>query len=424
MSLAFPSFRGRTALARPIPAGVGSRLAVGATAAAVALLPFLEPSGPGHISPVDVLVATSIGACLLWAGSARAELRLPYALSGGLFLLAGAVAGLVGSYPGQSLLSLAQEIPLLLWCAAITNLARLPDALATILRTWAYSALVWAAVLIAGVAVGNATVAGLTEETGPRAALTLGNPNLAVTYFFLSVFIVWAAQRPRRRLLRWGGYALLITAMMLTGSNGGIVALGAGTVVAGTLAIRRRHGIPAAVAVTALAAVSGVLVLSSIDVAAVQGWARRSGTQWLVESFGHAENSVQSREELLNQSARLYYEGGLLGQGPASTESRLVANLSSIQHEAHDDYTAALIERGVPGAVALLLLLGSVGIRTWSIGTRPLRRDFAVAVPRPLGLVGGVVGSLVSGLAYEFLHFRHVWALLGVIAALYLWGRE
>lgn len=424
MSRAFASVRGPTSLTRPIPAQARSRLAVGATAAAVAFLPFLKPSGPGNIGPVDVLVAASIGACLLWAGSARAELRLPYALSGGLFLLAGAVAGLVGSYPSQSLLSLGQEIPLLLWCAAITNLARLPEALGTILRTWAYSAVAWSAVLIAGMAAGNATVAGLTEDTGPRAALTFGNPNLAVTYFFLSVFIVWAAQRPRRRLLRWGGYALLITAMILTGSNGGILALGAGTVMAGTLAIGRRHGIPGAVAFTALAIVAGVLVVSRIDVAAVEGWARRTGTQWLVESLGHVEKSAESREELLDQSARLYYEGGLLGQGPASTKSRLVANLSPTQHEAHNDYTATLIERGFPGAVALLLLIGSVGIRTWSVAARPLRRDFAVAVPRPFGLAGGVVAVLVSGLAYEFLHFRHVWALLGVIAALYLWGRE
>ena len=45
-------------------------------------------------------------------------------------------------------------------------------------------------------------------------------------------------------------------------------------------------------------------------------------------------------------------------------------------------------------------------------------------LPRPelLGAAAGAV--LLSALFYEVLHFRHVWALFGLIAAVELWGRR
>jgi hypothetical protein len=39
-------------------------------------------------------------------------------------------------------------------------------------------------------------------------------------------------------------------------------------------------------------------------------------------------------------------------------------------------------------------------------------------------LLGLALGLAVSGLFYEVLHFRHLWAFLGLIAGLYLWARD
>src|ERR1700681_2707849 len=76
----------------------------------LALLPFLKPSGPGNTSPVDVAIALSIGATLFWAGYARQELRLPYALAVGLIMVGGAVASLAGPLPDNGLLAIGQDL--------------------------------------------------------------------------------------------------------------------------------------------------------------------------------------------------------------------------------------------------------------------------------------------------------------------------
>ena len=42
-----------------------------------------------------------------------------------------------------------------------------------------------------------------------------------------------------------------------------------------------------------------------------------------------------------------------------------------------------------------------------------------------LPLLGAaVIGMLISAMFYQVLHFRHLWALLGIIAAVDLWGRR
>jgi hypothetical protein len=45
-------------------------------------------------------------------------------------------------------------------------------------------------------------------------------------------------------------------------------------------------------------------------------------------------------------------------------------------------------------------------------------------VPRPELLVAALAAIAVSAMFYEVLHFRHVWALLGLVAALELSGRR
>ena len=35
-----------------------------------------------------------------------------------------------------------------------------------------------------------------------------------------------------------------------------------------------------------------------------------------------------------------------------------------------------------------------------------------------------MIGMLISAMFYQVLHFRHLWALLGIIAAVDLWGRR
>ena len=46
-----------------------------------------------------------------------------------------------------------------------------------------------------------------------------------------------------------------------------------------------------------------------------------------------------------------------------------------------------------------------------------MRPDYADIFPRPELLGAAVIGMFISAMFYQVLHFRHLWALLGIIAA-------
>ena len=114
--------------------------------------------------------------------------------------------------------------------------------------------------------------------------------------------------------------------------------------------------------------------------------------------------------------------GGLAGTGPVSTKMRLQREGAPYVKEAHDDYLATLIERGLLGLLGLALLVASLGIKTFRTGTARLREGYREVLVRPHALVGAVAGTLVAGTVYELFHVRHVWALFAVPAAISIWG--
>jgi O-antigen ligase len=134
--------------------------------------------------------------------------------------------------------------------------------------------------------------------------------------------------------------------------------------------------------------------------------------------------SAASRDALLRQSIELYRSGGPLGEGPASTKTRLQAELAPLVKEAHDDYLAAITERGLIGAVGLLALLSALLARTAPLARIRLRKSYASVVRHPNALLGVVCGTMVGMLVYELLHVRHLWALFGILAAVSTWGRR
>src|SRR5207247_7063739 len=99
-----------------------------------------------------------------------------------------------------------------------------------------------------GLATGSSLLTGQIERQGTRVQITLADPSYAANYFFISMMIIWATRRPRRRAVRFAAYALLLGALVTTGSNSGMVAVVVGTVVATVLGIYRRFGVAAATA--------------------------------------------------------------------------------------------------------------------------------------------------------------------------------
>jgi len=192
------------------------------------------------------------------------------------------------------------------------------------------------------------------------------------------------------------------------------------------LRLVRLGNVAVAVVLGTVLATGGAVAVLTVDVRGIVTRAEES-SPLVRDSIGREAESSGSRAILLREGVRLWLRGDttLWGIGPANTATVLRATQSPYVKEAHDDYVATVLERGVVGAVALLLLVAGVAVRGRRIvargGIAPSHVD---VVPRPELLVAALAAIAVSAMFYEVLHFRHVWALLGLVAALELSGRR
>jgi hypothetical protein len=402
----------------------GERLAVVTAAFAVALLPLLVPAGPFNIAPVDIPIAVALLATMLWASLSGRRLRFAYIVPMALFIGAGAIGALHGPVPGKSAVALVQDLELLVWCWALLNIGSTAHRLGVLIRTWAYASIAWAGALFIGLFGGISYLSGRSSSEGTRTALTFLDPNQTGNYFFMSIMIIWATQCPRRRGWRVAAYALLFAAIVSTGSSGALASLALGSSLAAFLGIRRTRGAVPAISFAALAALALFVFHSTVSIANIQNAAAGSKYAFVRNGIGRGSQSVGSRTAILGEATGLYESSGGLGAGPVSTKPRLKNAQAPEVKEAHDDYVAALLERGAIGFAALLLLVASLLQRSVSFSTGPLSAAYGKVVPKPNALLGAVVGTLVAMAVYEVLHVRHVWTLFAFVAALSLFGRE
>jgi O-antigen ligase len=253
--------------------------------------------------------------------------------------------------------------------------------------------------------------------------LTFGDPNICANYIVISIMIIWASQCPRRRPYRVGAYALLLAALATTGSNGGIVSLVVGVAVAALLGVYRRSGVVPAATILAFLSLGSYLVAVNVNFTSIQAKAQASRYAFIRDGIGRGQTSVAQRSSILSESFELYRSGGALGAGPVSTKTRLQAQQAPFVKEAHDDYVAALTERGVLGFVGIVLLVGAIAGRALST-LRRRASGHASALVRPNAIVGAIAGTFVTMAVVELLHARHVWTLFAFVAAVSLQGRE
>jgi hypothetical protein len=395
------------------------RWATVTTAAALAGQPLLQPAGPGNSSPVDVLTVLAIVSVGAWSVRNAVPVRAPYLVGAGLLIVGGAVAGMVGPLPGAALLALVQDVVLVLWCAAVATLADRGRRLQLLASAWAYGAVASAAILLMGVLGHVSVITGVVEREGNRVMFTFGDPNYAGLYWVMSLFLVYATGRPHRRSVRVVGYALLLTALALSESNGGVVALGVGLAAVFVIIQTRRRGALGGIA----AALSVLTIVGALTVfvpfSAVQTWARDSGQPLLVNSVGRSDSSSAQRSLLIQESTALYQADGWQGSGPASTKDLLTNRGYPYAKEAHDDYLAALTERGPIGLLGLLVVIAAAVARARVVARTAARADELKSspLPHPAGLVAALLAAAVAGGYYEVMHFRFVWAALALVAA-------
>jgi hypothetical protein len=388
------------------------------------MLPLAVPQGPANMAPNDVVLALAMCACVFWAGTVGFRLRFPYVVPVTLAVIGGTVGALVGPVPLKGMFALSQDVWLLAWCWTVVNVSHTPRNLRILLATWAYSGIAWATVAFVGLATGNTLLTGQIPRQGSRVQITLADPSYAANYFFISLMIIWATQRPRSRGTRLAAYVLLVAGIATTGSNSGAVGLTVGTIVATTLGAYRRFGIVPALTLFAVVVLAGAVVKSTVSLQSIQSRAHDSRYAFIRDGIGRSPQSAGQRQMLLHESIRLYERGNPLGEGPVSTKPRLDKEMVALVKEAHDDYFAALIERGPIGFVGILVLVAGLAVRSGAAVTRRLTNGFADVIVRPNALAGALAGTFVAMLVYELLHVRHVWGLFAVVAAVSIWGRR
>ncbi|MCW2614758.1 MAG: O-antigen ligase protein [Frankiales bacterium] len=393
------------------------RWAEGTAGLGIVTLPLLIPSGPGNSAPVDVVVFAVVLVTVATAVRAGHLLHVPYALPVLLSVLAALVAELVHGGRTGTVLAVTQDVLLLLWAGSLASIGRHPVVMRRLLVTWAATSTLAAGVLVTAVSLGLNGVAGRVEEEGTRASLTFGDPNRAGSYFAVSVLVLLCAGWPRHRTLRWLAVGLLLLALAQTGSNAGLVAVLTGLLLVAVLAASRRlgtlRGLGAALGAVGLAG----FLLSGLDLQALSRQAHESGSPLLANTLGRAQKGGQDRGLLLGETLQVFEREGVTGVGAGGTKEALREEQAQYVKEAHNDYVAALVERGALGALALLLLVGAVAARAVVLLRRGGGTALNSAVPQPMFLAAAAASCAVAGWFHEVSHFRHVWALLGLVAA-------
>jgi hypothetical protein len=390
---------------------------------ATCLLPFLSPAGPGNTAPADVAICAAIAVALLWASRSQVPLAFPYLLGVSGMILGGALAANLAGAPASTLLVLVQDLLLFLWGVTLALGSRDSRILRSVTTAWCRTAAIYACVAVASYLAGFSAFSGVNARDGARAAYTFGDPNLAGNYLVTSLFVIAACRRPRSAPLRHVAYVMILVAIAFTGSNGAMVTLLIGTVVVAAVARYRARGVLAGLltllATTCLATLGATYVATQVDVGHLREQAAGS-LPLLRDSLGRSGGSESQRAVIVGEGYQLFLQGDATGYGPGRTKATLAETQAPYVKEAHNDYLAALLERGVIGEIGLLLLGGAILLRCGRLLVGTLPEEYSAFVPRAWLLVAIAPVMAVAATFYEVEHFRHLWTWLGLIAALAL----
>lgn len=400
----------------PVPAPVGCALVL-----AMTVVPAWGNRGPWALSLVDLLLAPLCLWFLVDAFEHGTVNRTPYALPVVLFALAGALSGAFGTQPAASLQAVGTDLYLLVVALSVTRIVIAPGRWARLTALgWVGGAVAWSLPLLLSAAhLIPPSAWGVLVTSSHRAFGTFANPNLAGSYYAVSLFVVLAVveRRSRRLLLA----APMVLALALTGSMAALIGTALGCTALGvrrvvrSLATGGRHRGHTAGGL-ALASITAVLGIGLGGQAVADATGRIVNNPAFHDSFGRLDRSDGSRFTIWSLGLQQFGDRSLIGVGPAATGPELRA-VSSHGKSLHSDVLASLLERGVLGAMALLALAVAVGSSAWSLSRRNV--DW---LPHPAAL-GTAALTLAPGLAtHEVLHFRHLWLLLGLLAGARLLG--
>jgi len=395
---------------------VRDQIAFGLTVLLLILLPLERLILPASLRPADLVLVLLTMYGLVKAWRTRQRLKFPLLIPMWLILLSSLVATLLGFVQLDSIIAIVQEIYLIVWFIALTNVLMtfsLSD-LDWLMKIWALIACVEAVTTLMGMfRIGPSIFYTLpyrdqsfrTEIS--RAVGTYVNPNAVAVYLSVSFFVVlatsWSAW------LRLAMSAWIYVGMIGTGSNGALVStLGSFMILVIVNSVIRNHrtsvlwgavlGLGVSLAATA-ALIPGLL--TSLWPASQLGTNR----DLLFLTLGRVVTSLTKRLELAESALKVYMRHPL-GIGPNG--------FFSLQLSLHSDYLAFLFERGPIGLIGWLWLVGATLYASLRAARQLVDGSQRWCV---LALGAGFLACAINAFTHEISHMRQVWVLMAFIFA-------
>jgi O-antigen ligase len=389
---------------------------------AVAFLPLLIPHGPSNTAPVDVLIVLYLFTATIGWFSTRRPMSFPLVAVTAFLLVVTLIGVGTSQFAGVGRTAVLIDVYLyVFFVAAVNDLRQSPRALRIVLATWVFTAVVWA-VLANGITFhflpdGFARLILSNSRALNRASAAADNPNLAASYFLVSLFVLAASPWPRWRWLRWLAGGWLLLAIYATGSVAGLVGLFVGlAALLGSFLVRRAGStarqtqVVIALLIVALAFVVGgvtrTVATRSVlgDVATISASQQQGGV--FQNSLGRSNRSLNGRLTLWAQGLTKSSGRGndLFGVGAGA--AKYTVDYKSL----HNDILAYLVERGIIALFGLAVLY-------WLVFRQALRLLGPRGPVQFHALGAAVFANFAFSMTHQTLHFRHVWLLLALIWA-------
>jgi O-antigen ligase len=364
--------------------------------ALAALLPILKPALPGNTAFVDYVnlaFFAPLALYLLW----RRRIEVRYLVPMLLVAFASLTSTINSQVVGVNLATLAQEIYLFSVTVMVFNMLETEREVRFLTRCW----------FLAACVIGALALTELAADPNVRARATFDNPNLTSSYLGMSAFLVLVPGVIRWTLVRLGLWCLILGGALATKSMSALLSLGVGATVLFVVAWSRATSRQRTRMAVAAGCVALVGMLALPQMLAMKNYANRM------------DDSAEGRELIWETGIETFLHNPLgIGIGPAGFQHYIVILggpfKGTARKELHSDYLSFLVERGVLGFLALLMLLGTAALLAWK--GLALARD-PTRFLTMLGLAGMLVFTAMDGTTHEMLHYRHVWVLLGLIAA-------
>jgi hypothetical protein len=401
---------------------------------AALLAPMCVPAGPGQSAALDVLNLIAIAAFALFVvGPGRQSLRVPLAIPMGLVAVGSLIACAWAPSLGQAALSLAQDVYLFASFLVAVNVIRTRRDLRAVRIAWVVAAVAVSLVAVGQLVIHNGgSLGSLFGSRGLRPPGTLYNPNMLADYLMTSVFVAMSLAAEVRRLPLVLATGVIGFGLLVTKSNGGMIAFAAGLITWCAVGIaigpsHRRGGLIAATAL--LATLAGVTVWLNAEWGLADGALRSLKEQTFV---GRMEKSSASRMRIWDQLERAYARSPL-GIGPGNSNALTVGIAdrerpdSYRSKEAHSDYLGYAIERGPLGLMGLLGFVVATYLyvaRYWQGSRHASGRTPRRAALWTASMAAVLTASAVHSMVIEKLHFRHFWLFIALVCGSALMASE